>query len=106
MISGEKPARIALAWLLCKLGARKMHHLEEAVAALEIKLSPEEMAALKNSTVLPSIRVIKTALVGAHGGAPSSRKASTLDIQNHTGRSFHILRFFLPAGGSTAVDNS
>lgn len=44
-----KPAQIALAWLLHQpgitapiIGASKMPHLEEAVAALEIKLSPEE----------------------------------------------------------------
>jgi 1-deoxyxylulose-5-phosphate synthase len=46
---GVKPAQIALAWLLHQpgvtapiIGASKMSHLEEAVAALEIKLSPEE----------------------------------------------------------------
>jgi aryl-alcohol dehydrogenase (NADP+) len=44
-----KPAQIALAWLLHQpgitspiIGASKMSHLEEAVAALEIKLNPEE----------------------------------------------------------------
>ncbi|HJT54218.1 MAG TPA: aldo/keto reductase, partial [Candidatus Angelobacter sp.] len=47
---GEPPARIALAWLLHKpgvtapiIGASKPHHLEDAVAALDIKLSKEEM---------------------------------------------------------------
>jgi len=45
-----KPAQIALAWLLHKkgvtapiVGASKMHHLEEAVAAVDIKLSEEEI---------------------------------------------------------------
>lgn len=49
-----KPAQIALAWLLHQpgitapiIGATKMHHLEEAVAALEIELSPEELAYLE-----------------------------------------------------------
>ena len=47
---GEAPARVALAWLLHKpgvtapiIGASKPHHLEDAVAALDIKLSKEEM---------------------------------------------------------------
>lgn len=45
------PAQIALAWLLHKpgvtapiVGASKMHHLEQAVAAVEIELSAEELA--------------------------------------------------------------
>ncbi len=47
---GVKPAQIALAWLLQKpgitspiIGASKMYQLEEAVAAVEIDLSDEEM---------------------------------------------------------------
>ena len=46
---GVVPAQIALAWLLHQpgiaapiIGASKMQHLEEAIAALEIKLSGEE----------------------------------------------------------------
>ena len=46
---GVRPAQIALAWLLHQpgvtapiIGASKPHHLEDAVAALEIKLSKEE----------------------------------------------------------------
>ncbi len=46
---GVSPAQIALAWLLRQpgitspiIGASKPHHLEEAVAALEIELSDEE----------------------------------------------------------------
>ena len=46
---GVKPAQIALAWLLHQegvtapiVGASKMAHLEDAVAALEILLSEEE----------------------------------------------------------------
>lgn len=48
------PARIALAWLLSKpgivapiVGATKPVHLDDAVAALEIVLTPEEIAALE-----------------------------------------------------------
>ncbi len=48
------PAQIALAWLLHKpgvaapiIGASKLRHLEEAVAAIDIKLSAEEMDALE-----------------------------------------------------------
>ena len=51
---GVTPAQIALAWLLHKpgvtspiIGATKMHHLEQAVAAVEIKLSGEEIELLE-----------------------------------------------------------
>lgn len=51
---GVSPAQIALAWLLHKdgivspiIGATKMHHLDEAIAALEIKLTKEEIATLE-----------------------------------------------------------
>jgi len=51
-------AQVALAWLLAKpgvtapiVGATKAHHLEDAVAALSIKLSTEEMAALEEPYV-------------------------------------------------------
>ncbi len=51
---GVKPAQLALAWLLHKpgitapiIGATKMYQLEEAVQALEISLTPEEMAQLE-----------------------------------------------------------
>jgi aryl-alcohol dehydrogenase-like predicted oxidoreductase len=51
---GLAPARLALAWLLHKpvvtspiVGATKTHHLEDAVAALSVNLSPEEMVQLE-----------------------------------------------------------
>jgi aryl-alcohol dehydrogenase-like predicted oxidoreductase len=51
---GVTPAQIALAWLLHQpgltapiIGASKMPHLEQAVAALEIKLSQEEIDLLE-----------------------------------------------------------
>jgi aryl-alcohol dehydrogenase (NADP+) len=51
---GVSPAQIALAWMLHKpgvtspiIGASKMQHLEEAVAALEIRLSEAEMLFLE-----------------------------------------------------------
>ena len=51
---GVKQASLALAWMLAKpyvsspiVGATKPHHLEDAVAALEIKLTPEEIAELE-----------------------------------------------------------
>lgn len=51
---GVKPAQIALAWMLHKpgitspiIGASKMYQLDEAIAALEIKLTDEEVAALE-----------------------------------------------------------
>lgn len=56
-LAGKKsvtPAQLALAWLLHKpgvvapiIGATKMAHLEQAVAALEIDLTPEEVSQLE-----------------------------------------------------------
>jgi aryl-alcohol dehydrogenase (NADP+) len=47
-------SQIALAWMLSKphitapiIGASKMEHLDQAIAALEIKLSPEEIKRLE-----------------------------------------------------------
>jgi aryl-alcohol dehydrogenase-like predicted oxidoreductase len=55
---GVPRAQIALAWVLQKepvtapiVGATKMHHLEDAVAALSIKLTPEEIEALEQPYV-------------------------------------------------------
>ena len=51
---GRKPVQVALAWMLHKpyitspiIGASKMPHLEELVAALDIKLSAEDIASLE-----------------------------------------------------------
>jgi 1-deoxyxylulose-5-phosphate synthase len=51
---GIPRAQVALAWLLAKpgvtapiVGASKPHHLQDAVAALSVKLTPEEMTALE-----------------------------------------------------------
>jgi aryl-alcohol dehydrogenase-like predicted oxidoreductase len=51
---GIPRAQVALAWLLSKpgvtapiVGATKLHHLEDAVAALEVELSPEEIGSLE-----------------------------------------------------------
>jgi len=51
---GVKNAQVALAWVLSKpgitapiIGATKMPHLEDAIAALEIKLSTDEIAELE-----------------------------------------------------------
>jgi 1-deoxyxylulose-5-phosphate synthase len=55
---GVPPAQIALAWVLSKpyvtspiIGATKPNHLEDAVAALSIKLTPEEVARLEEPYV-------------------------------------------------------
>jgi len=55
---GIARAQVALAWLLGKpavtapiVGASKPHHLEDAVAALAVKLTAEEMAALEEPYV-------------------------------------------------------
>lgn len=51
---GVKPAQTALAWILGKpgvvapiIGATKPHHLQDAVKAMEIKLSAEDVASLE-----------------------------------------------------------
>jgi aryl-alcohol dehydrogenase (NADP+) len=51
---GVAPAQIALAWMLQKpwitspiIGAGKMHYLDQALAALEIRLDDDEMRALE-----------------------------------------------------------
>jgi aryl-alcohol dehydrogenase-like predicted oxidoreductase len=55
---GVPRAQIALAWLLGKpvvtapiVGATKQQHLDDAVAALALKLSPEEVVALEEPYV-------------------------------------------------------
>ncbi|HWX55871.1 MAG TPA: aldo/keto reductase [Verrucomicrobiae bacterium] len=52
---GVPPAQVALAWLLHKpgvtapiIGATKPHHLEDAVAAISVKLTEEEITALES----------------------------------------------------------
>jgi aryl-alcohol dehydrogenase-like predicted oxidoreductase len=51
---GTEPATVALAWLLARpgvvapiVGATKPHHLDAAVSALELELTPDEMARLE-----------------------------------------------------------
>jgi aryl-alcohol dehydrogenase-like predicted oxidoreductase len=51
---GVPPAQISLAWMLSKpfitapiVGASKAHHLKDAVAALSLPLTPEEIASLE-----------------------------------------------------------
>ena len=51
---GVPRAQVALAWLVQKpfitapiVGASKLHHLDDAVAALSLKLTPEEIASLE-----------------------------------------------------------
>ena len=55
---GVPRATVALAWLLQKpvvtspiVGVSKPHHLDDAVAALTLKLEPEEIAALEEPYV-------------------------------------------------------
>ena len=55
---GVPRAHVALAWVLQKpfvtapiIGASKPHHLEEAIAALSLKLTPEEIAELEEPYV-------------------------------------------------------
>jgi aryl-alcohol dehydrogenase-like predicted oxidoreductase len=51
---GDPPARVALAWLMSRpavtapiVGATKLKHLDDAIAAVEIELSDEEVSALE-----------------------------------------------------------
>lgn len=49
---GVKPAAIALAWLMAKgtvpiIGATKLSHLDDAIGALDVQLTAEEIAALE-----------------------------------------------------------
>jgi aryl-alcohol dehydrogenase-like predicted oxidoreductase len=51
---GIPRAQVALAWLLAKpvitapiVGATKLQHLDDAIAAIDVKLSPEEIASLE-----------------------------------------------------------
>jgi aryl-alcohol dehydrogenase-like predicted oxidoreductase len=55
---GLKPAQIALAWLLSKpgvtapiIGASKMPQLDEAIAAVDVRLEPDEIAFLEDAYV-------------------------------------------------------
>jgi aryl-alcohol dehydrogenase (NADP+) len=55
---GVAPAQVALAWLLHKpgvvapiVGASKPHHLDDAIASLEVSLSPKEIAQLEEPYV-------------------------------------------------------
>jgi aryl-alcohol dehydrogenase-like predicted oxidoreductase len=59
---GVPRAQVALAWLVQKpfitapiVGASKLHHLDDAVAALSLKLTPEEIASLEEPYVPHSI---------------------------------------------------
>ncbi len=55
---GDSPAKVALAWLLTRpgltapiVGATKVHHIDDAVSALDIKLSDEEIRLLEEPYV-------------------------------------------------------
>ncbi|MAE95891.1 MAG: aldo/keto reductase [Deltaproteobacteria bacterium] len=51
---GDAPAQVALAWLLARpavtapiVGATKLQHLDDAIAAVDLELSPEEIALME-----------------------------------------------------------
>jgi aryl-alcohol dehydrogenase-like predicted oxidoreductase len=53
---GVTSSQVALAWMLSKpyitapiIGATKLEHLEQSIAALEIELSEEEIASLESA---------------------------------------------------------
>ena len=54
------PARISLAWLLAKpvvtsiiIGAKRLDQLEDNIAAVDLKLTPEELKQLDEVSALP-----------------------------------------------------
>ena len=60
---GVKNAQVALAWMLTKpaitspiVGATKLHHLEDAVAAVALKLTPDEVKALEEPYVAHAVQ--------------------------------------------------
>lgn len=89
---GATVAQVALAWLLARqavtsviLGASKLHQLEDNLGAVTIELSPEELAALDESTMPPEVypnwftdRIsADAAVVQALGRDRAPQKAST-----------------------------
>src|SRR5438034_4360191 len=59
---GVARAQIALAWLLAKpvitapiVGATKLHHLDDAIASVDVKLSADEVAALEVPYILHAV---------------------------------------------------
>jgi aryl-alcohol dehydrogenase (NADP+) len=55
---GVSRAQVALAWLLSKsvitapiVGATKLHHLDDAIVSVQVKLSSDEVAALEEPYV-------------------------------------------------------
>ena len=59
---GVPEAQVALAWMLHKpavtspiIGASKAHHLEDAVAALALKLAAEEITLLEEPYIPPPV---------------------------------------------------
>jgi aryl-alcohol dehydrogenase-like predicted oxidoreductase len=60
---GVPQAQVALAWMLTKpsitspiVGATKLHHLEDAVAAVALKLTPDEVKALEEPYVAHAVQ--------------------------------------------------
>jgi len=60
---GVSRAQVALAWMLTKpaitspiVGATKLHHLEDAVAAVALKLTPDEVKALEEPYVAHAVQ--------------------------------------------------
>ena len=84
---GSKPAVVALAWVLSKpavtapiIGASKPHHLEDAVAAVSLKLDPEIIAMLEEPTSRSRWRATAerpaAAIRRRHAGSPGRRTAT------------------------------
>jgi aryl-alcohol dehydrogenase-like predicted oxidoreductase len=55
---GKEPAQVALRWLLQRpgvtapiIGATQERHLEDAIAALSVKLEPDEIASLEEAYI-------------------------------------------------------
>lgn len=82
---GESPARVALAWLLSKpgvtapiVGATKLSHLDDAIAALDTQLTPEDIAALEEPYVAQPPQFDR-AVVPSHNHAAVAALAAVLN---------------------------
>ena len=87
---GVSRAQIALAWLLSKpvitapiVGATKLHHLDDAIAAIDVKLSTEEIAALEQPYVPHPVVGFRVALSrNHHPGCERCHASSLLDLRS------------------------
>jgi aryl-alcohol dehydrogenase-like predicted oxidoreductase len=78
---GAKPAQVALAWLLSQpavaapiVGATKLEHLDDAIAATEIGLTDEEIAAVEAPYLPHPVRGLGRSATRSAEGPPGRRR--------------------------------